>query len=94
MNIEIKNLNVSINKIEILKNINMNLSKGHLYGIVGRNGSGKSILLKAICGFIKPTSGSVYIDGVDIYKENKKNDLINMCFIDKSFLCIRLVTFN
>ena len=70
MNIEIKNLNVSINKIKILKNINMSLSKGHIYGIIGRNGSGKSVLLKTICGFVKPISGSVYINGEDIYKKN------------------------
>ena len=41
-----------------------------IYGLVGRNGSGKSMLLKTICGFIRPDKGSVLVDGIDIYKTN------------------------
>ena len=46
------------------------LKEGMIYGLVGRNGSGKSMLLKTICGFIRPDKGSVLVDGIDIYKTN------------------------
>ena len=54
----------------VLQNINLNLSKGHIYGFIGRNGSGKTILLNIICGFIRPTNGNVMVDAVDLYKTN------------------------
>ncbi|MFV0274930.1 MAG: ABC transporter ATP-binding protein [Bacilli bacterium] len=54
----------------ILKDINLTLESGKIYGFVGRNGSGKSVLLKIICGFYKPTSGEIVIDGINIVKEN------------------------
>lgn len=47
-----------------LNGINLNVPKGERIGIVGRNGAGKSTLLKLICGNIKPTSGSVDVNGV------------------------------
>ena len=42
--------------------------EGKIYGIVGRNGSGKSLLFKTICGFLTPTSGKVIVNDIDIYK--------------------------
>lgn len=66
--IEINELSKKIDNQEILKNINLKLESGKIYGLVGRNGSGKSILLKTICGFLKPNHGNVIINGVDIYK--------------------------
>lgn len=66
--IEINELSKKIDNQEILKNINLKLESGKIYGFVGRNGSGKSILLKTICGFLKPNHGNVIINGVDIYK--------------------------
>ena len=66
--IEINELSKKIDNQKILKNINLKLESGKIYGLVGRNGSGKSILLKTICGFLKPNHGNVIINGVDIYK--------------------------
>ena len=57
MKIEVKNLNKSFNKIEVLKDINITFESGKIYGLIGRNGSGKSVFLKLLCGFYKPTSG-------------------------------------
>lgn len=70
MMIEIQNLTKKINQEELLKNINIKLLDGKIYGFVGRNGSGKSMLFKTICGFINPTTGKVLVNGIDIYKEN------------------------
>ncbi|MBR2086307.1 MAG: ATP-binding cassette domain-containing protein [Oscillospiraceae bacterium] len=67
--IEIKNLNLTIKKTEILKNINMQFEKGRIHGLIGRNGSGKTMLMKCICGFVRPTSGTVQVAGKQIGKD-------------------------
>ena len=66
--IELKQVSKKINDNYILKDINLKLTKGKIYGLIGRNGSGKTMLLNTICGFIEPTSGSVLIEGKDLYK--------------------------
>lgn len=67
--IEVINLTKKINNKIILENINIKLEEGKIYAFVGRNGSGKSMLLKSIAGFIYPTEGKVLFDNIDIYKE-------------------------
>ena len=42
---------------EVLKDVNISIQKGEIYGIVGNNGAGKSTLMKIICGLVKPTEG-------------------------------------
>lgn len=59
--VEITNLTKDIKGIKILNNINLNLEIGKAYGIIGRNGSGKSMLFKAICGLINATSGNIKV---------------------------------
>lgn len=61
--IEIKDLSLTIKKTEILKNVNASFEKGRIHGLIGRNGSGKTMLMKCVCGFIKPTEGAVTVDG-------------------------------
>lgn len=68
MEIRLENVNLTLDKNEILKEINLSLEGGHIYGLVGRNGCGKSMLLKTICGFIPPTSGKVFVNQVDLYE--------------------------
>lgn len=60
--IEINNLEKQFKNQLVLKNINMKFFKGKIYGIIGRNGSGKTVLLKCICGFLRPTSGHVSVN--------------------------------
>lgn len=67
--ITLKNVTKVMDNNVILDNINLTLEKGKIYGLVGRNGSGKSVLLKVICGFLKPTNGVVLVDGKDLVKE-------------------------
>jgi ABC-2 type transport system ATP-binding protein len=54
----------------VLDDISLKFEDGKIYGIVGRNGSGKSVLLNVICGFSKPDMGTVMCDDVNIYKES------------------------
>jgi ABC-2 type transport system ATP-binding protein len=58
--ISIENLNKQFKNQLVLNNINVKFSNGHIYGIIGRNGSGKTVLLKCICGFLKPTTKIKY----------------------------------
>lgn len=66
MNVAIKleNINKSYNGTTILNNINLEIDKGKTVGIIGANGSGKSVLFKLICGFVLPDSGNTYIRGL------------------------------
>ena len=61
--IQIKDLNLNIKGHQILSDVNMTMYEGKIYGLVGHNGSGKTILMKCICGFVKPTSGEVTVNG-------------------------------
>lgn len=67
--IEIINLKKEIKNNIVLNDINLNLEKGNIYGFLGRNGSGKTMLFRAICGLIKPTNGQVKIDGKVLGKD-------------------------
>lgn len=59
--IKINNLSKKANGVDILKNISVEFKEGNIYGIVGRNGSGKTMLFKAICGLINPTNGEISV---------------------------------
>ncbi len=61
--IEIKDLNLTLGKTDILKNINVGFEAGKIHGLIGRNGSGKTMLMKCICGFIRPGSGEITVNG-------------------------------
>ena len=67
--ITVKDLCLTIKKTEILKNITVDFAKGRIHGLIGRNGSGKTMLMKCICGFVKPTSGEITVDGKRIGKD-------------------------
>jgi ABC-2 type transport system ATP-binding protein len=70
MKILVRNLYKKIDNNLILKNINIEFEKGNIYALIGRNGSGKSVFLKTLCGFYKPTSGTVLYNDTDIYNKN------------------------
>ncbi len=59
-------------RVDALKNVNFTINQGEFVAIVGPSGSGKSTLLHLLGGVDKPTSGKVFIDGIDIYSLNEK----------------------
>lgn len=68
MEIKVNNVSKKFNQVEVLNDINVKFKSGKIYGLIGRNGSGKSVFLKMLCGFYKPTEGEILYDGVDIVK--------------------------
>ena len=67
--IDIKDVSLNLNKRQILDHVSLKLQEGKIYGLVGNNGSGKTMLMKCVCGFIHPTSGIVLADGKVIGKD-------------------------
>lgn len=67
--IEIKNVSKTLSKRRVLDNINYTFHDGTVYGICGHNGSGKTMLLRAIAGLIIPDTGEISIDGKVLHKD-------------------------
>lgn len=70
--IEIKNLSKKFGTQEVLKELNLNIPRSKVTVIIGRSGGGKSVLLKHIIGLLKPDSGQILVDGVDIVSADDK----------------------
>lgn len=67
--IDIKNVTKSFKDSAILKDITMGVERGSICGLIGHNGSGKTVLMKVICGFITPDTGCVRVNGKHIGKD-------------------------
>lgn len=67
--IEIQNLCKSFGEEQVLKNITHSFEPGVIHGIVGNNGSGKTVLMKCICGFLRPDSGKIYVNRKEVGRE-------------------------
>ena len=57
------NINKTIKGVSLLTDINLALESGHIYGFVGDNGSGKTVLFKVLLGLMHKTSGTILVDG-------------------------------
>ena len=76
MTIEINNLNKQYNNIEAVKNINFTINKGSIVGLLGPNGCGKTTTIGMMLGLIKPTSGTVFINGQNIESEKNRTKIL------------------
>ena len=61
--IEVKNAVKRFSDTVALDHVNVSFEKGKIHGVIGRNGSGKTVLFKCICGFMELTEGDIYVDG-------------------------------
>ena len=66
--LKISELNVSIQSVDILRNVSIELPSASMAGLVGRNGAGKTTLMKSIMGILPAKSGSIEFDGQDLLK--------------------------
>lgn len=68
MNISIEHVTKKIKNATVLKDICLEMKGGTVYGLQGKNGSGKTMLMRAISGLIRPTSGRIVINGEQLHK--------------------------
>lgn len=64
--IRVEHVSHSYRGQQVLKDISVTFQSGEIHGVVGNNGSGKTLLFKVICGYLKPNQGQVYIDGAPL----------------------------
>ena len=70
--ISIQNLSKTYNEsFQALKNVSLDINKGEIFALLGPNGAGKTTLINIICGLVRPSSGSVTVNGADIIKDYK-----------------------
>lgn len=81
MEILIRNLSKKFKDNLVLDNVNLKFESGNIYGFVGENGSGKSVLLKLICSFYIPSNGEILIDNIN-YCDNSSFPNNLRAFID------------
>lgn len=67
--VDVKSITKRYGTNEVLKNVSLTCEAGKIYGLIGRNGSGKTVLLKSICGLVIPTSGEVRVWGQSVGKD-------------------------
>lgn len=67
--IEVKDVSKRFKEHQVLKNVSLSVEEGSICGLVGLNGSGKTVLMKVICGFVIPESGEVFVRGKQIGKD-------------------------
>mgnify|MGYP001259897802 CR=1 FL=1 len=76
MTIEINNLNKNYNNILAVKDLNFKINKGSIVGLLGPNGCGKTTTIGMMLGLIKPSSGTVFINGQNIENENNRTKIL------------------
>lgn len=86
MSIEIKNLTKKIGSNTVLSDINLTMEAGKIYGLKGKNGSGKTMLMRVISGLITPTEGEVLIDGKKLGKDMSFPESIGLLIENPAFL--------
>ncbi|MCI9370395.1 MAG: ATP-binding cassette domain-containing protein [Lachnospiraceae bacterium] len=84
--IEVKNYTKKLKGKEVLKEINVRFEQGHVYGLKGKNGSGKTMLMRAISGLIHSTEGTVEIDGKILGEDMEYPDSMGLLLENPAFL--------
>ena len=93
--IEINNLNKNFGNKQVLKDINLKISNGKIIGLLGKNGMGKSTLIKLINDLLTPTSGEILINGNKVGIESKKiiSYLPERTYLDKSMTVDKVIEY-
>lgn len=84
--IEVRDVNKYFGEEYVLKSVSHTFEKGKIHGIVGNNGSGKTVLMKCICGFLKPDSGVIYVNHKQVGKETDFPEDIGIIIETPGFL--------
>ena len=84
--VQIKNVTKRFGEDLVLKEVNLSLNYGQVYGIVGNNGSGKTVLMKCICGFLPVTTGTIHVFGRQIGQETDFPESLGVIIETPGFL--------
>lgn len=84
--IEIEQVSKSFGEERVLKSVTHTFEKGKIHGIVGNNGSGKTVLMKCICGFLRPDTGTITVNGIRIGKDRDFPEDIGIIIETPGFL--------
>lgn len=84
--VQIEGVCKSFGEEQVLKGITHSFDRGRIHGIVGNNGSGKTVLMKCICGFLRPDAGQIFVDGVQIGKDRDFPEDIGIIIETPGFL--------
>lgn len=76
----------SFGKEHVLVDVNLEIPSGKIYGVVGNNGSGKTVLMKCICGFMHPDKGQIHVGGSHVGKECDFPDKLGVIIETPGFL--------
>ena len=79
-------LSKKIKETVILQDVNMILESGNIYGLRGRNGSGKTMIMRSLCGLVIPDKGAVTIDGEVLHRDIKFPRSVGVLIENPSFL--------
>ena len=93
--LEIKNINKSFGSKVILKDINLTIPKGKIIGLLGKNGTGKTTLIKLINDLLTPTNGTILVNGKNVGIESKKviSYLPERTYLDKAMTVKQVIKF-
>ena len=84
--IEVRDVNKFFGEEHVLKNVSHTFEKGKIHGIVGNNGSGKTVLMKCICGFLRPNSGAIFVNHKQVGRETDFPEDIGIIIETPGFL--------
>ena len=84
--IKVENITKKFGETTVLDCISLTFDKNKIHGLIGRNGSGKTMLLKCICGFVIPTTGTIYVNGMQIGKDLDVPESVGIIIEAPSFL--------
>ena len=84
--IEIKNVTKKFDKLTALKEVSATIEEGHVFGLIGTNGAGKSTCLRMMAGVLRPDEGSVLVDGQEIYENEEMKSRVFFISDDQYYL--------
>lgn len=84
--IEVQNVNKSFGEEHVLKDVSHSFETAKIHGIVGNNGSGKTVLMKCICGFLKPDSGTIFVNHKQVGRDTDFPEDIGIIIETPGFL--------
>ncbi len=84
--VEVRGVTKKFKEFKALDQVSLSFERGKIHGIIGRNGSGKTVLFKCICGFLKMDEGEILVDGKRIGKEIEAPQDVGVIIENPGFL--------